>query len=198
MAISPIEYPSPPQEPTVVAPRVDAGEKAGAPKRTKKTEKVATILLKIKIHLGDKTQLMGEVEIPESYTFTHKKGQLSYTQTIAASAIRELMIEGYRGHKAADTKEGEVVEFEPSRVRVEMKDGQAYNLGYLFKPLRQIKVKTADGNVTVFSFFADTWQKKNGWRDRGGEEFVLASKRAHPGAYTRIEYFEPVERAGEK
>lgn len=185
-------------EPTVAAPQVDANEKSSKTRRTKKAEKVASISLRVKMHLGDKTQMQAEVELPESYTFTHKKGQLSYSQTISATAIRELAIEGYRGQKSADGKDGEIIEFEPSRVRIEMKDGQVYLLAYLFKPLRQIKAKTADGMVTVFSYFADTYSKKSGWKERGGEAYLLASKRAHPAAYTRIEYFEPTDRTGDK
>jgi hypothetical protein len=192
-----IEYPSAPVEPTVASPQVEGAEKVPGRKKNKATaSKVALARMKLRIQMGDKSTLLAEVEIPESYSFTHKKGNVQYNQTITADAIREIQVENYRGRKTAAAKDGEVFEFEPYQVRIELKDGQVYKLPYLFKELRKIKAKNADGNFAVFAFFADTYKNKSGWQERPDEDFKLLTRRAHPGAYTKLEYFEPVEKTG--
>lgn len=192
-----IEYPSPPVEPTVASPQVEGADKTPGRKKGKPgATKVASARMKLRIQMGDKSTLVAEVEIPESYSFTHKKGNVQYNQTITAESIREIQVENYRGRKTASAKDGEVFEFEPYQVRIELKDGQVYKLQYLFKELRKIKAKNADGNFAVFAFFADTYKAKSGWQERPDEDFKLLTRRAHPGAYTKLEYFEPVEKTG--
>lgn len=195
--LSAIEYPSAPVEPTVASPQVEGADKVPGRKKAKPgAAKVALARMKLRIQMGDKTTLLAEVEIPESYSFTHKKGNVQYNQTVSAEQIREILIENYRGRKTAVAKEGEVFEFEPYQVRIELKDGQVYKLQYLFKELRKIKAKNADGNFAIFAFFADTYRSKSGWQERTDEDFKLLTRRAHPGAYTKLEYFEPVEKTG--
>jgi hypothetical protein len=192
-----IEYPSAPVEPTVASPQVEGADKIPGRKKNKPDAvKVTLAKMKLRIQMGDKSTLLAEVEIPESYSFTHKKGNVQYNQTISAEQIREIQIENYRGRKTAAAKEGDVFEFEPYQVRIELKDGQVYKLQYLFKDLRKIKAKNADGNFAVFAFFADTYKIKSGWLERPDEDFKLLTRRAHPGVYTKLEYFEPVEKAG--
>ena len=159
--------------------------------------------VRLKIHLGDKSMLMAEAQIPAIYSFTHKKGQLQYQQTIRVEEIRELVIENYRARKISAQKEGEVYEFEPASVRIELKDGQVFKLPYLFKDLRKLKARNADGAFSVFAFFADTYKPRSGWQERGGDAGAASahvdvmSRKAHPAAFTRLEYFEPVEKAGD-
>lgn len=197
-----INYPSPPQEPTVAAPQIEAPVKNGPGRKTRKTESVPQSQVRLKIHLGDKSILMAEAQIPVTYSFTHKKGQLQYQQTIRVEDIRDLTIENYRARKISSAKEGEVYEFEPANVRIELKDGQVFKLPYLFKEMRKLKARNADGAFSVFAFFADTYRPRSGWQERGGDSATgsghvdLMPRRAHPAAFTRLEYFEPVEKAG--
>lgn len=205
-----IEYPSAPVEPTVASPQVEGADKIPGRKKNKPgAAKVALTRMKLRIQMGDKSTLLAEVEIPESYSFTHQKGNVQYNQTINAEQIREIQIENYRGRKTAAAIEGDVFEFEPYQVRIELKDGQVYRLQYLFKDLRKIKAKNADGNFAIFAFFADTHKVKSGWQERPddpstgtGDEHTkrfagtIFTRRAHPGAYTKLEYFEPVEKTG--
>ena len=123
-----INYPSPPQEPTVAQPQVEAPVKGNASRKHRKTENVPQSQVRLKIHLGDKSMLMAEAQIPATYSFTHKKGQLQYQQTIRVEDIRELVIENYRARKISSAKDGEVYEFEPANVRIELKDGQVFKL----------------------------------------------------------------------
>lgn len=150
--------------------------------------------MRLRIHLGDKSVLVAEAAIPATYSFTHKKGQIQYNQTVRVEDIREIAIESYRAHRVASAKDGDVYEFEPATVRIELKDGQVFKLQYLFKELKKIKAKNADGSFTVFAFFADTWRGKRGWQEREGEPFVKQTRRAHPAAFNRLEYFEPFDK----
>jgi len=195
--IAAIEYPSAPQEPSVPEPQVNNDERPGR-KDTKKavTKSVPLLQLRVKIHLGDKSVLTAQVNLPATYSFTHKKGQIQYQQTIRAEDIRELVIESYRARKIATDKDGEVFEFDPAGVRIELKDGQSFRLSYLFKELRKLPARNEDGAFSVFAFFADTYRKKGGWQERPGEAFSVTSRTPHPGVYTRLEYFEPVDKAG--
>jgi len=194
-AIGAIEYPSPPQAPTLNEPKVE-----GATTRTKKTatpvKTVPQATMRLRIHLGDKSVLLAEAALPATYAFTHKKGHIQYNQTVRVEEIRELVVENYRARKVAGAKDGDTYEFEPSTVRIELKDGQVFKLNYLFKELRKIRAKNADGAFSVFAFFADTWRQRGGWQERTDEDFKLTSRRAHPAAYVKLEYFEPVDKAG--
>jgi predicted HTH domain antitoxin len=198
-ALVAVQYPASPEMPRVSEPRVEGGARPGGRQQTSKSEKVAQTTVKLKIHLGDKTAVVAEASIPATYSFTHKKGHLQYNQTVRAEDIRELAIESYRARRVSAGKEGEVFEFEPATVRLELKDGQVFKLNYLFKELRRLKAKNADGAFTVFAYFADTW-KLQSWQERPGaverpkEGVILVTRLAHPAAFTRLEYFEPVEK----
>lgn len=152
--------------------------------------------MRVRIHLGDKSVIVAEASLSATYSFSHQKGQLTYQQTIRAEDIRELTIEAYRARKVATDKEGDTYEFEPSQVRIELKDGQSFTLSYLFKDLRKIQAKNADGTFTVFGFFADTFKAHKGWRERGGNSLSLVTHKAHPAAFTKLEYFETVDKTG--
>lgn len=199
-----INYPSPPQEPTVAQPQVDQSTKVSGQKKSRKSEVVPQINVRLRIHLGDKSVLMAEAQIPATYSFTHTKGQIQYNQTIRVEDIRELAIENYRARKIAGAKEGDVYEFEPGTVRIELKDGQVFKLQYLFKDMRKLRAHNSDGAFSVFAFFADTWSARSGWQERpvlGATQAPDAgrqnlSRQAHPAAFTRLEYFEPVDKTG--
>ncbi len=185
--------------PTVPEPKAEGGARQGARRAAPKAAKVAQLAVRLKIHLGDKSMLMAEATIPASYSFTHKKGHLQYNQTIRAEDIRELAIESYRSRRVSAAKDGEVYEFEPATIRIELKDGQVFKLNYLFKDLRMLKARNADGSFSVFAYFADTW-KANSWQERPAaaerprEGASALTRSAHPAAYTRLEYFEPAEK----
>jgi len=192
-----IEYPSPPQAPTVAEPQVENATPSTRNKKTKPAAKAVPLAqMRLRIHLGDKSVLLAEAALPASYSFTHKKGQIQYNQTVRAEDIRELVVENYRARKIATDKGGDVYEFEPAQVRIELKDGQTFRLQYLFKELRKIRAKNADGAFSVFAFFADTYKTKSGWQERPGEDFSLLTRRAHPAAFAKLEYFEPVDKTG--
>ena len=203
-SVSAVSYPSPPQEPTVAQPQVEQAEKMPGNKKGRKAEVVAQTNVRLRIHLGDKTVLLAETQIPATYSFTHKKGQIQYNQTIRAEDIRELAIENYRARKMSGGKDGDVYEFEPATVRIELKDGQVFKLGYLFKEMRKLKARNSDGAFAVFAFFADTWKPRTGWVERPaiGTAYPPDDARqnftrpAHPAAFTRLEYFEPIDKAG--
>lgn len=194
-----VQYPSAPQMPNVSEPKVEGAARPGGRRPVQKAEKVAQLAVRLKIHLGDKSVLMAETQIPSTYSFTHRKGQVQYNQTVRAEDIRELAIESYRPRRISSGKEGEVFEFEPAAVRIELKDGQVFKLSYLFKDLRRLKARNADGAFSVFAFFADTW-KRSGWQERPGavervtDGTAPATRNAHPAAFTRLEYFEPVDK----
>jgi hypothetical protein len=196
-----VQYPFTPELPVVPEPKVEGSDRRGTRRAPPKTEKVAQLAVRLKIHLGDKSALVAEASIPASYSFSHKKGQLQYNQTIRAQDIRELAIESYRARKISAGKEGEVFEFEPATVRIELKDGQVFKLNYLFKDLRMLKAKNADGAFSVFAYFADTWHATTGWQERPGaherprDGNLLSTRLAHPAAFTRLEYFEPIDKA---
>ena len=199
-ALFAVQYPSSPEMPKVPEPRVEGGGgRPGGRKQTAKAEKVAQIAVRLKIHLGDKSMLMAEASIPQSYSFTHRKGHLQYNQTVRAEEIREIAIESYRARKISAGKEGEVYEFEPATIRIELKDGQVFKLSYLFKDLRMLKARNSDGAFSVFAYFADTF-KANSWQERPSaaekprDGVSPATRHAHPAAFTRLEYFEPVEK----
>jgi hypothetical protein len=195
--VAAINYPSPPAEPSVVQPQSAKVDKtAPGGRKNSQVPKVPLESLRLRIHLGDKSVIVAETQLPESYSFTHSKGKLQYKQTVRADSIREIAIEDYHGHRIASEKDGDVFEFEPARVRIELKDGQVYTLNYLFKDLRKIKAQNSDGTFTVYAFFADTYNPKHGWQERGGHEKTSKTRRTHPAAFARLEYFEPVERAG--
>lgn len=202
ISLGAINYPSPPQEPSVAQPQVETTTRGNSARKARKTESVPQSQVRLKIHLGDKSVLMAEAQIPAIYSFTHRKGQLQYQQTIRVEDIRELAIENYRARKISSAKDGEVYEFEPANVRIELKDGQVFKLPYLFKEMRKLKARNADGAFSVFAFFADTYKPRSGWQERGGDSVAasghidLLPRRAHPAAFTRLEYFEPVEKAG--
>jgi len=199
-----VSYPSPPQEPTVAQPLSEPTEKVSGRKKSQKAESVPLTAVRLRIHLGDKSVLLAEAQIPATYSFTHKKGQLQYNQTIRAEDIRELAIENYRARKITGGKDGDVYEFEPSTVRIELKDGQVFKLAYLFKDMRKLKARNADGAFAVFAFFADTYKPRTGWSERPslGTAYPPDDARqnftrpAHPAAYTRLEYFEPIDKTG--
>lgn len=199
-ALFAIQYPAAPELPQVSDPKVEGSTRPGARSKAQRAEKVALVAVRIKLHLGDKSALVAETQIPATYSFTHKKGVIQYSQTIRAEDIRELAVESYRSRKVATTAEGDVYEFEPATVRIELKDGQVFKLGYLFKELRMLKAKNADGAFSVFAYFADTW-KNAAWSERPSapekarDGQSLVTRTAHPAAYTRLEYFEPVEKA---
>lgn len=202
--IAAVNYPSPPQEPTVAQPLVEQTEKSAGSKKGRKAEVVPQTNIRLRIHLGDKTVLLAETQINATYSFTHKKGQIQYNQTIRAEDIRELAIENYRARKMSGGKDGDVYEFEPATVRIELKDGQVFKLGYLFKDMRKLKARNADGAFAVFAFFADTWKPRTGWSERPAMGTAYPpddarqnfTKPAHPAAYTRLEYFEPIDKTG--
>ncbi len=199
-----INYPSPPEEPTVAQPQVEPSAKTSSQKKTRKSESVPQMNMRLRIHLGDKSVLMAEAQIPATYSFTHTKGQIQYNQTIRAEDIRELAIENYRARKIAGAKDGDVYEFEPATVRIELKDGQVFKLQYLFKDMRKLRARNSDGVFSVFAFFADTWNARAGWQERpsagAGPAAEIGrphlSRYAHPAAFTRLEYFEPVDKVG--
>lgn len=182
----------------------DSVEKIPGKKKSQKAESVPQTAVKLRIHLGDKSVLLAEAQIPATYSFTHKKGQIQYNQTIRAEDIRELAIENYRARKLSTGKDGDVYEFEPATVRIELKDGQVFKLGYLFKDMRKLRARNADGSFAVFAFFADTWKPRTGWAERSslGTAYPPDDARqnftrpAHPAAFTRLEYFEPIDKAG--
>lgn len=192
------QYPSSPQVPVVPEPAVEGATPAAQRNKKGKTpgKAVPLALMRLRIHLGDKSILIAEAALPATYSFTHKKGNIQYNQTIRAEDIRELLIETYRARKIAAEKDGEVFEFEPAQVRIELKDGQVFKLQYLFKELRKIRAKNADGSFSVFAFFADTYKQKSGWQERAGESFSMQTRRAHPAAFAKLEYFEPVDKTG--
>lgn len=196
-SLSAAQYPSEPIAPTVAEPQVDAVAK---PTRNKKNTPPAKAVpvsnLRLRIHLGDKSILLAEATLPATYSFTHKKGQVQYNQTVRIEDVRELVIENYRARKVSSGKDGDVFEFEPAQVRIELKDGQSFRLQYLFKELRKIRARNADGSFSVFAFFADTYKTRSGWQERAGEDFLMQTRRTHPAAYTKLEYFEPVDKTG--
>lgn len=191
-----VGYPSSPQEPTVQDTTKSTPTRSTQATKSSKTSMVS---VRVKIHLGDKSTLIAETTLPESYSFTHKKGQLQYTQTIQAYEIRELAIEGYRAHAVSKDKDGTLFEFEPATVRIELKDGQVFKLNYLFKDLRRLKAHNGDGNFSVYAFFADTWRPRTGWSERTQavekvqNGVTPLTRTAHPAAFTRLEYFEKIE-----
>jgi hypothetical protein len=191
------QYPSEPIVPTVAEPQVEGTTKPTRGKKTATPVKAVPLAnLRLRIHLGDKSIIVAEAALPSTYSFTHKKGNISYNQTVRAEKIRELVIENYRARKVSAGKEGEVFEFEPAQVRIELKDGQSFRLQYLFKELRKIRAKNADGTFSVFAFFADTYKAKSGWQERAGEDFQMLTRRTHPAAFAKLEYFEPVDKTG--
>lgn len=198
-ALFSVQYPSAPQMPSVPEPKAESGVRPGTRRQVAKAEKVAQIAVRLKIHLGDKSMLMAEASIPQSYSFTHRKGHLQYNQTVRAEEIRELAIESYRARRVSAGKEGEVYEFEPATIRIELKDGQVFKLNYLFKDLRMLKARNSDGAFSVFAYFADTF-KANSWQERPSaaekprDGVSPVTRHAHPAAFTRLEYFEPVEK----
>lgn len=193
---SAINYPSPPSEPKVEVPVSNTASPSAKVNKTEAAKKVPLGNIRLRIHLGDKSMIVAETEIPQAYSFTHRKGKLQYRQTIKAEEIREISIEDYKGRRVHAEGSDDVFEFEPSRVRIELKDGQVYNLQYLFKELRRIKARNGDGSFTVYGFFADSYDRKKGWSERGGHDSTSHTRRTHPAAFARLEYFEPVERAG--
>ncbi|HRP70135.1 MAG TPA: hypothetical protein PLY93_11435 [Turneriella sp.] len=192
-----IQYPSPPVTPEVKESTSGSSiNKEISGKKDKSASKTPQAQMRIRIHLGDKSILVAEAPMNATYSFSHQKGRLTYQRTIRAEDIRELAIEAYRARKVSSSKEGDTYEFEPSQVRIELKDGQSFTLSYLFKDLRKIHAKNADGAFTVFGFFADTYNPKSGWQERGGITMPRVTRQARPAAFTKLEYFEAVDKTG--
>lgn len=200
-ALFAVQYPSSPEMPQVGEPRIEGtAQRPGQRKSGPRAEKVQQVAVRLRLHLGDKSVLIAETSIPATYSFAHRKGQLQYNQTIKAEDIREIAIESYRSRKVASGKPGDVFEFEPATVRIELKDGQVFKVNYLFKDLRMLRARNADGVFSVFAYFADTW-KAASWQERPGaperprEGAPIISRTPHPAAYTRLEYFERLDQA---
>lgn len=189
-----IQYPAAPELPQVEEP--DAAK--DSTKKIQKTKPVTErIPVRVKIHLGDKSAILAEALLPRYYAFSHKKGQITYEQTISAADIRELAIESYRARRVGQNEDGEIFEFEPASVRIELKDGQVFKLNYLFKDLRKVRAKNADGAFTVYAYFADTW-RGNAWRERPEapeKPRAGTSRTAHPAAFTKLEYYETLSKS---
>jgi len=193
-----VQYPVSPQEPTVQTPQVEVPKspRGGKARQAQKTN-VAMTHLKVRLHLGNKETITGFVNIPEQFNFDHVRAKISYKKTIYSSDIRSLVIEKYRSRKISTNGSSALYEFEPSNVRLELKNGQIYFLEQIFKDLRKIPIISQEGTTVLFCFFADSFDSQKGWSEVSLKEFRAHMMVPHPQAVVKIEYFEEVDKTGD-
>lgn len=169
-----------PKEPTVpvVAGTEDAHEKKTSPnKKSPKDKKHST---KVEVILGNKKKLVGKIEFPNSIVFEHTKDRLVYKKTLTKENIKRITIKSYAMTVLRKQQDGTMYSFVPNKVFIETKEETSYVIDELFDFLKQFSIHTKDGYTTVFAYFADTWNDKQGWSEINEKDFEAHKKKGHP------------------
>ena len=183
-----ITYPITPRPPQM--PSVD-NETSGSETSVKKELPRAKKHILITALLGSGDEITGKVYIPESVSFKHYKNGLIYKKTIFLKDIFSIEILRFKKALVKKNKNTTLYEFKPLRVKIITKDKNDFYLGYLFSFLQKINISTQDGETTLFSFFADAFDKKNGWAEVDSKDISYHQDKPHPRSVWKIKFLGP-------
>ncbi len=79
--------------------------------------------------------------------------------------------------------------FKPSRTKILMKNKEKFRLNYLFKFLYQFDIHTSNGTTTLYSFFADEFDKTKGWSEVDSKDETYHRNKPHPQSIQKIWFF---------
>ena len=143
----------------------------------------------VSVTLGNGNIITGEINIPEEISFSHIKNGFSYNKSISPDEIKTIEIIEFSYHKVNQKNNFTQYEFQPSKIRILLRNRKEYEINYLFKFLIQFKIKTDDGNTQLFSFFSDTFHEKNGWSEVNSKDYNYHIKLPHSTSVKKITFF---------
>ncbi|MCB1173330.1 MAG: hypothetical protein KDK39_07195 [Leptospiraceae bacterium] len=123
-------------------------------------------LIELLLTLGDGRQLKGElpVEAPEKFKLNHVKDGIQYQKEVHLADIERIEIERWSGSLVSSKKQGQLYEFRPSRIMVQLRGGYTLEaLGDAFAFLGSFPVYNQNGRVQLFSFWLDLQKADGSW-----------------------------------
>lgn len=173
-ATAAVRYPVSTSEPHIAGNDSPAGKK--------KSAQPQNIPVNVSLKLGSGDEIQGTITMPESITFSHQKNGLTYSKTIRPTQLKKIKINEYRSRKSS----GNFWEFEPESTTLITQDDRDFTIAGIFPFLRKIVIETPDGTTTLFTFFADSWDDKNGWSEVASKDRYYHKKNPHPQAVKEI------------
>jgi len=175
-----IRYPVEPTVPTV------NGSAAGSTSAKKRKKKIQFISQRVRATLGSQDTLVGTISAHKSITFRHYKNGLFFTKKIGPAEIKKIRVTRYSYKLIKRTKRGKLYQFEPAEINLVLKNGRSYRLSKIFSFLRKFRIETIDGSTWLYTFFADTYDKKKGWDEVASKSFHYHRTKPHPKAAVEI------------
>ncbi|MDH5717090.1 MAG: hypothetical protein OEZ22_05575 [Spirochaetia bacterium] len=179
-----ITYPVTPAEPKVE--NTESNEDIEK-KIEKKENNTANKKIQVKITLGSTDELIGFIYAPVKITFSHYKNGLMYKKTVDPVEINEIEILEYKKKKINNLTDGDLFEFEPNWIKINLKNKKSYYIREIFSFIRSFDITTTDGTTKIYAFFADTFNNKKGWSEVKSLDPEYHKNKAHPQAVYKIQ-----------
>ncbi len=177
--------PDQPQEPVVENTKNPGSQNKKLLKSSKTREQC---LQYVTISLGSQDEIHGKVSFPKEISFSHYKNGLLYHNKVSCKQLASIKIMQLRYIKLNTIKNMTQYEFRPELYKVSLKNKKTYLTRDTLKFLLTLQVNTSDGKVTLFSFFSDTFSKKNGWTEVHSKDLSYHEKHVHPQSIAKIDF----------
>ena len=178
---------SEPKEPAVPTVKRFEVKKSRTTKPNKKKIEPGVSRL-VHVTLGSDDTLKGHIAVPLRLQFKHYKNGFIYTKKVNADEIKSIVISSYH-YQLSSRKQGvKYYHFEPGKIRLSLHNGRTYEVGRLFKFLRQFKIETIDGTTTLYSFFADSYHPKKGWSEVVSKNLSYHKSIPHPQSVKKVQF----------
>ncbi|GEM_PF-2679835 len=176
-----IQYPVSPGD-----PEDSFREKETASSNQNSEENFSSMTIRVTFASGD--ELSGTARMPSSVIFYHYRKGLSYKKQLQISEIKSIKVISWNGRIISERDPlAKVYEFHPNDVLIQTRDGKEYRTGAIFPFLRKVPLSTDDGDTVVFSYFADSYSEKNGWRDVSSKDPDYHQSNPHPLTVIRFD-----------
>ena len=187
LPIHSIRYPITPYEPS--SPKIGL-TKENSLDTTSAKNKITRNKIHIKAVLGSGDELNGFIMGPKKIKFKHYRNGFVYQKTITLNNILFIEIIYFQQNLIRRKGTHSLYEFKPSRIKIQMKDKNHFELNYLFTFLHQFEIKTTNGTTTLHSFFADEFHKTKGWSEVESIKDDYHRYNPHPKSVKKILFFE--------
>ncbi|MDH5721355.1 MAG: hypothetical protein OEZ13_12180 [Spirochaetia bacterium] len=187
------------QEPaSVVEPKEPSvGYEEKKKKRKDQNENEDKIQIQAKVTLGSRDEISGFIYLPQTIAFRHYKNGLIFEKKLFIKEIEYIEVLEYSQKKIKESPKESLFEFEPSRVKIKLKNKKEYYLDAIFNFFRNFSISTVDGTTNLYSYFADTYNAQTGWKEVESKNKNYHKKKPHPQAAVKIEIIDLPSAAGD-
>ncbi len=190
LSVHSIRYPVTPYEPS--SPKIESTKEDSSDTISTKI-KITKNKIRIKAMLGSGDELNGFIMGPKEIKFKHYRNGFVYQKTITLTNIAFIQIISFQQNLIRRKGTYSLYEFKPSKIKIQMKNNNQFELNYLFKFLHQFEIKTINGTTTLHSFFADEFHKIKGWSEVESIKDDYHRYNPHPKSVKKILFFEEID-----